>query len=570
MSAASAIILSDCGDAATVKKTARLLEFFGVPARVLNTAELWLEVEMAKEKLVVFCEPKTFCRLAKEIENDSNCRALWQSRVHSAFVSGEGIAELVTGFSNIEVVESRAEIFSVAENLDDVCGVMAGVRCGVEAVKTKKIFVLKSAAASSLISNADGAAFAKLDFHGATVCVSTATELVDLDQPLPARVFDVRPHFLSAVPIVLFIKWSLATNCWQPPETTACLVIDDPRLMPRYGFLNFEHLLGLMKRANFSTSIAFIPWNCNRSRRRTVRLFQENPQRLSLSVHGCDHTAGEYGSRNRDRLAWKSRQAMQRMSRHQSRTGLAHDPVMVFPQGVFSEAAMAALKHADFIGVVNSEVISTDPQPRTITVGDYWGVAVMNYSDFPIFTRRYPSAGIENFAFDVLLGKPCLVVTHHNDFHDDYRYLLNCIEGLNRLKTAVRWTNLAEVARRSFRQREIIHGVMEVEFFASEVRLENLTAGKKLFRLRKRESEPVSIREIKLDSQPVKWGVTGNHIELELTLNPGEQKTVSVQYQPATENKFPGENLRYRLKAMVRRYLCDIRDNYVMRKSFSQ
>ena len=83
---------------------------------------------------------------------------------------------------------------------------------------------------------------------------------------------------------------------------------------------------------------------------------------------------------------------------------------------------MAVLKRGDFIGTVNSEVISTDPQPRPITIADYWNVAVMNYSDFPIFTRRYPWAGVENFAFDILLGKPCLVVVHHNDCHDDCRH----------------------------------------------------------------------------------------------------------------------------------------------------
>jgi len=34
---------------------------------------------------------------------------------------------------------------------------------------------------------------------------------------------------------------------------------------------------------------------------------------------------------------------------------------MIFPQGIFSGGAMAAVKHGEFIGTVSSEVISADP-----------------------------------------------------------------------------------------------------------------------------------------------------------------------------------------------------------------
>ena len=43
----------------------------------------------------------------------------------------------------------------------------------------------------------------------------------------------------------------------------------------------------------------------------------------------------------------------------------------------------------------------------------------MTYGAFPIFTRRYAFHGVENFAFDLLLGKPCLIVAHHDSFKDD-------------------------------------------------------------------------------------------------------------------------------------------------------
>jgi hypothetical protein len=349
-------------------------------------------------------------------------------------------------------------------------------------------------------------------------------------------------------------------------------VIDDPLLKPRYGFLKFQRLLDLMRQRNFSTSIAFIPWNWRRNNTKVVQLFKENPERFSLSIHGCDHTGGEFGSLNVGRLAWKSRESLRRMWRHQSRTGLPHDAVMVFPQGVFSSRAMEVLKRSRFLGVVNSEVLCTDSDGPTIKIEDYWQVGVLNYSEFPIFTRRYASAGIENFAFDILLGKPCLVVAHHNDCHDDCRHIADFMDRLNQLNAPLRWVNLAEVLRRSFRQRQVSPGVMEVEMYGSEVRVDNPLPLRTSFHFRKRESRVEHINTVEASGNPIPWVATADKqgLSFNVELNPGESRIVQVAYKEfESADHFKGESLRYKLKAMVRRYLSEVRDNYVTRKSFS-
>src|SRR5207237_7515964 len=138
-----------------------------------------------------------------------------------------------------------------------------------------------------------------------------------------------------------------------------------------------RELLSLMKRHNFTTNIAFIPWNWRRSTPEIVRLFRENADNYSLSVHGYDHTRAEFGSSDQRRLYWKAQQALERMNRHESMTGIRHDRVMVFPHGIFSEAAMSALKHSGLIAAVNSDVISSDSQPRVVTISELWDIAVM-------------------------------------------------------------------------------------------------------------------------------------------------------------------------------------------------
>src|SRR6266513_5325975 len=243
-----------------------------------------------------------------------------------------------------------------------------------------------------------------------------------------------------------------------------------------------------MNRHNFSTNNAFIPWNWRRSSPKVVRLLRENPQNYSVSVHGCDHTRAEFGSLDRQRLYWKAQQALERMNRHESITGIRHDRVMVFPQGVFSEAAMSALKHTDLIAAVNNDVISADPCPRTVTISDMWDIALMGYT-FPLFTRRYPWEGIENFAFDALLGKPAIAVIHHDYCSDHCARLVNFIQQVNALQCAPTWRNLGDVVRRSCRQRGDSSGAVEVEMYGTELRIENRSDQLKRFLIRRREAE---------------------------------------------------------------------------------
>lgn len=319
-----------------------------------------------------------------------------------------------------------------------------------------RIPVGKTAAAAGLVreggaENASGTTldghstvFFKADYQAVPVFLSTTSKIVDVDAEIGAGNFDIKDHFLSATPIVMFVKWAFADVCWKSQEVSACLVIDDPLLRPQYGFLNFQDLLNQMERHNFATNIAFIPWNWRRCDSKVVDMFKSHPERYSLSIHGCDHTGGEFGTEDVDVLAWKARQAIDRMSCHEVKTGIRHDRVMVFPQGVFSGSSLAVLKQTHFTAAVNTEVHSTDAHQPTIRISDVWDIAVMNYSSFPIFTRRYPSQGVENFAFDILLGKPCIVVIHHDSCRDQSAHL---VEFVNRLSCSGKvWARLLGAA----------------------------------------------------------------------------------------------------------------------------
>lgn len=576
----TALILTDTGELSDDDHITKVLRFFGISSRVMNTSNFFTgdhAIIPRSSKVRLFCSSDSLCKLIEELDRNPGAVRLWGEHVHSAFVyAGNDVAVLQKVARRIMSSEHTSLIqmdrglgeWTVSDTLPQFCGPMSGLRIPVGKTASAAGLVRDGGGENAPGTTLDGRStvFFKADYQAVPVFLSTTSKIVDVDAEIGAGNFDIKDHFLSATPIVMFVKWAFADLCWKSPEVSACLVIDDPLLSPQYGFLNYQDLLNQMERHNFATNIAFIPWNWRRSSSKVAELFKNNPTRYSLSMHGCDHTGGEFGTQDMESLVWKSHQAIDRMSCHESKTGLRHDRVMVFPQGVFSSAAMRVLKHTQYTAAVNTEVLSTDPRRPTIRTSDVWDVAVMNYSSFPIFTRRYPSQGVENFAFDILLGKPCIVVIHHDSCRDQSAHLVEFVNRLNGLNCRLSWRSLGEVVRRSCRQREISPSLVETEMYGSELRLENRSEQQRRFCITKRELDASAVKEVYDGSRPIPWTFSEGRICFEIKLAAGRSTTIGITFHDYSGAVRCQENLSYKLKTMLRRYLSETRDNYVAAK----
>ncbi len=576
MTKQEAIILDDHGRFIVGGRIAKILDFLGVVWRSATTTELLTLASADREvssQRRLFCSSDALLQVIERCERGSVCLRFWEEEVHSVFAYAgddpEVLSKLVrrlTGDSGAVVskIKRNSGDILVSKELDDFCGVMSGVRATATGTDFDADMVLNNSKgnATSIISLDHGAVFLRIEYNRVPIFLLTLKEIVDIHSGLTSQNFDVRHHFLEAVPVVLYIKWAFAETCWNAPKTNACLIIDDPVLKSRHGFVNFRELLSLMKQHKFATNIAFIPWNWRRSTSEVVRLFRENPENYSLSVHGCDHTRAEFGSSDQQHLYWKTQLGLERMNRHERITGIRHDRVMVFPQGIFSEAAMNALKRTDLIAAVNNDVISADLSPRALSLAELWDIAIMGYG-FPLFTRRYPWEGIENFAFDALLGKPALIVIHHDYCSDGCLRLMQFVDQLNSLKDSPTWRSLGEIVRHSYRQRQLSSSQVEIEMYATELQLENRAGQSKSFLIRRRECEPSFVREVCDGSRPLTWNFANGYISFATELSSGERKLVRIKFHHLAKNGRNGDHLRYRFGAMLRRYLCEIRDNYV-------
>jgi hypothetical protein len=161
------------------------------------------------------------------------------------------------------------------------------------------------------------------------------------------------------------------------------------------------------------------------------------------------------------------------------------------------------------------------------------------------------------------LGKPAIAIIHHDYCSDHCARLVRFVQQVNALRCAPTWRNLGDVVRRSCRQRLDSAGAVEVEMYGTELRIENPSGHPKRFLIRRRECEPSTIQRICTDDQEIAWRQVDGRINFEIDLNPSESRVVKIKFHDFVGKERNRDNLPYRFKTMLRRYLCEMRDNYV-------
>jgi len=559
------------------EKLGKLLTALGVCWQPIHFGEVsGLGDPGSPENAERFCILASARALAGLIGGDPNPDAglpSWMTRAESVYVYGftehpasQHLMRYLTGDPGAKVrqVKARQLSVSVSAGLPAMCGPMSGLQFDARAPEKQTAFDLsgRQESVQGVLNSNHGHLFVSVKRQGAQILLNSSTSVIDVSTHC-TRYFDVRQNVCNTVPIVMYVKWAFGAA--EPNEIGACLIVDDPPLKPRYGFLEYQEALRLMDQHNFATTIAFIPWNWRRTDKRTVELFHRRPDRLSLCIHGCDHTAKEFGERSTAVLNKRINVANHRIRLLGRRTQLRPDGVMLFPQGVFSESAARALKLNGFVAAANTEVVPVYEEENKTTVGDLFGQAIMKYASFPMFTRRYLAHGVENFAFDGLLGKPCLIAAHHDDFAGDARILLHVIAKLNSLNWKLRWRSLGGAISRCFSVRNDCEPSRWVEMYGANLVYQNSQGFPHGTIFRKEEHDWQSVKAVTVNGLPVDYLHHGGYLRFEAMIPPNENAEIRILYS-AESNQVPrDEGINYRAKAVLRRYLSEFRDNYLSR-----
>jgi hypothetical protein len=576
MMARLAIILGEGSPTTRQVQLGRILDFFGVPWKAVEISELPRMQEGAQAHVIFGLAQSVAAALKQTRGRNHSVPRQAAFYVYTSDDRGAGERGLrhLSGDADISLREAPAGILSlrVSSQLPDVAGPMSGLEVSSRLRREDAVLnagVTDGESSFVTVVSAGGApVFIRFQHDGIPVFFCASSHMIDINQTVGPGFYDVKNDFCSIVPLVMFLRLMFPEAGWRAQELGACLIVDDPLLRQCYGSCDFAKLSDLMRCHEFTTNIAFIPWNWRRTSSTAGEFFRNESRRFSVSIHGCDHIGAEFGTTSLEVLDNKAKLAQSRMRYHEARTGIHHDRVMVFPQGVFSSVCPEVLKRNGFLAAVNTETVPVDSQSACTRIRDVWDVAIMAYGGFPIFTRRYAFHGLENFAFDLLLGKPCLIVSHHDFFKDSGAEVVDLIEKLRSLNCRLRWRPLGEVIRRACRRRVTGPGMEEVEMYGNELVIDNSSNQGIQVRIRKREDQADAIAEIMADGKPIIPTNGTNHVCFEERIERRSEKRFQVIYREQANSGNIGRSLGFELSVAARRILSEFRDDHLSGSSF--
>jgi len=469
--------------------------------------------------------------------------------------------ELLTG-GLVSRVRSQdpGQIYEVAGDSREVCGQLSGISVR-PAEDSENVFETAAPppAVRRLVSLGGRPFFVALRTGLCPIFIAGGSRVADVRGAVSGRP-GLKAFFSELLPPAMYLKWAFKKAAWNQDKSRACLIVDDPLLKESHGFLNFRRLVDLMDSLDFSTSVGFIPWNFRRTSRRTADLFKARRDRLSLCVHGCDHTQGEFGLSDLGCLDSLITTATLRMKSHETATGVSFDNVMVFPQGIFSIRAMEALKSNNYVAAVNLDAFPVDFQ-GPLELGNFLEPALTAFGGFPLFLRRCPEE-VAEIAADLFWGKPALIMAHHDFFKDGYAQVAETIGAINAMDSCIEWLSLGDVIKRSHLSKEESAGTTLVKGYVAEMVLLNPTPLERNYIVTKKE--PFVPQHVSLSSgRPAAWEHSSGELRLNLTVGPHGCESVFIAYPEKPPYPPASRSLGRAMATRARRYLSEIRDNYI-------
>jgi hypothetical protein len=372
----------------------------------------------------------------------------------------------------------------------------------------------------------------------------------------------------EALPFLLFLRYAGGDRCWHSDGQYANFTIDDPWLIEPYGFLNYQGLLKEMEKENFHTTIAFIPWNYDRSHEEVIDIFRSHPDHYSLCIHGNDHDHQEfYPEDDQRKQQRKIEQALARMEEFRKRTGLPYDRVMVFPHGMAPEKTLRLLPKYNFLATINATPISLLSEGF---VGTKNGIRPpVNQGQNILSLWRYApyGRGYWEIALDLFLGNPVLFYAHHDFFATGIESFTPVARQVNQIQPGIEWCSLGHVVEHLFLQRRKDDDSWEIRAFSNRFILRNTDRVNSTFHIRKAESSSIPIGRVTVDGAEMEHGVGRGEVSLALRIPPGESRCVQIEY--ANEGAWQAvEPQRSSWRVDILRYVSDFRDLWLSRIPF--
>ncbi len=260
-------------------------------------------------------------------------------------------------------------------------------------------------------------------------------------------------NFFGLLPLMNFLRELVEDVDWQSPAPRACFVFDDPSLhWPSYGFLDYERLAEHAAAHGYFVSIATIPLDAWWVHRKVAATFRAWSPRLSLLVHGDNHTARELLQYNGTGPLTLAAEAMRRMENLERKHRLPVLRIMEAPHGVIASEVfehLLALGYEAALGTTERLVRYNPGAAWPATLG--LDQSEMLGGGLPVLPRIRMSPEWKN---DVLLAaflrQPIVVVGHHWDVMEHLGLLAEIARLINNLR-GVSWDTPLGIVRSNYK-----------------------------------------------------------------------------------------------------------------------
>lgn len=326
--------------------------------------------------------------------------------------------------------------------------------------------ILPDGPATLLATACDGPVWLRCSSGGTTVDL-LAGALPELAEDAILRDLLLR-RALTLVALVQFLRRAGAAVAYTPPPPRAAFLFDDPNLRWRtYGFIDYAKLLRDAELHGYHASMAMVPLDNRFAHAGTIDLFRRHPDRLSLVLHGNDHSSRELlRPRSAASALALAAQALRRAEGFEARYELGIDRVMTPPHGMCSEAVAAALAAVGFDGLCAIHPLPWAERPPASRPLAGWDPAEFA-AGCAVVPRLHLGSTDADIALRAFLDQPLVFYGHHEDLAAGLEPLGAIAARVERMGGA-RWCSLGEIAATNRATRRDL-GLLRVRPYANRI-----------------------------------------------------------------------------------------------------
>jgi hypothetical protein len=181
---------------------------------------------------------------------------------------------------------------------------------------------------------------------------------------------------------------------------------------------------------------------------------------------------------------------------------------------------------------------------------------------FPIFKRHYWS-DISIFAMATFLGKPAILVEHHDFFKNGPAKAEHFATEMLRLRRDMRWAPLYDVVTNTHLMRSRSETCCEVRFFTDIFKITNGRKSWRAYKFLRRLPDTSIVHRVVINGESISFSRHQHWLTFEATARAGERLHVEVSLRTKDLGNWRSFGIKYNAAVALRRGLSELRDNVI-------